>query len=364
MVNGLFHKLFPLPRYLERRATGIDISDRSIKYCDLAPGGKQLKLERFGEIALPVGVVESGQVKNRPALIEALTELRNRLGVVYVAVALPEEQAFIVKLTLPAMPRANLRQSIELQLEEYVPLPADSLVFDYDIVHGVTSDHNNYDLIISVFPKLLITDYFVAVTAAGLVPVSFEIEAQAVARALIPGGENQLNLVVDFGKTRTGFFIVDGGKVVATSTVASVGGEMVTATIQKNLGLSYEAAEHLKIERGILQSRDNRLLLFALIPVVSVLRDEINKFVSYWNTHSETGNGDKHLHKIILCGGQSTLPGLIEYLSSSLGLKVELGDVWANIVPKLTKVPPIKFNDSFKYATALGLALRNFDYHD
>jgi type IV pilus assembly protein PilM len=364
MVNSLFHKLFPLPRYLERRATGIDISDRSIKYCDLTPDGKQFKLERFGEIPLPVGVVESGQVKNRPALVEALAKLRSQLGVVYVAMALPEEPAFVVKLTLPAMPRANLRSSIELQLEEHVPLPADSLAFDYDIVRCPTPTRNDYDLIVSVFPKAIMTDYLEATIAAGLVPTSFEIEAQAIARALIPREEVRPSLVVDFGKTRTGFFVVSEGKVMATSTVASVGGEMVTATIQKNLGLSYEAAESLKIERGILQSRSNSLLLFALIPIISVLRDEINKFASYWDTHGEVGSGDKRLNKIILCGGQSTLPGLVEYLSSSLGIKVELGNVWANITPKQTKVPPIKFNDSFKYVASLGLALKSFDHHD
>lgn len=363
MVNNLFHKLFPPPQYLERRATGIDISDRSIKYCDLSPDGSQFKLERFGEIPLPVGVIESGQVKNKAMLTEVLAKLRNQLGIVHVAVALPEEPAFIVKMTLPAMPQANLRSSIELQLEEHVPLPADSLVFDYDIASSPTAGHNNYDLIVSVFPRAIMTDYLEAAMAAGLVPMSFEIEAQAVARALIPKQEKGSFLVVDFGKTRTGFFVVSDGKVMATSTVASVGGEMVTTTIQKNLGLSYEAAEHLKTERGILQSRSNSLLLFALIPVISVLRDEINKFASYWDTHGEVnsvGEG-KRLNKIILCGGQSTLPGLVEYLTSSLGAKVELGNIWINITPKLTKVPPIKFNDSFKYATAFGLALKNFD---
>jgi len=364
MVNSLFYKLFPPPRYLERRATGIDISDRSIKYCDLAPDGKQFKLERFGEVPLPVGVVDSGQVKNKTALTEALAKLRSELGITHIAVALPEEQAFIVKLTLPAMPQADLRQSIELQLEEHVPLPIDSLTFDYDIVHHPASGHNNYDLVVSVFPRSLMADYLEVVTAAGLFPTLFEIEAQAIARTLISRGENQPTLVVDFGKTRTGFFIVSDGKVAATSTVASVGGEMVTATIQKNLGLSYEAAERLKIERGILQSRSDSLLLFALVPIVSVFRDEINKFASYWDTHGEVGDNDRHLHKIVLCGGQSTLPGLVEYLSSSLGTKVELGNLWANITPQLTKVPPIKFNDSFKYATALGLALKNFDDDD
>jgi len=41
-------------------------------------------------------------------------------------------------------------------------------------------------------------------------------------------------------------------------------------------------------------------------------------------------------------------------------IPVNLSDVWTNILPAGQAVPPITFNESQKYATSLGLALRPF----
>ena len=71
----------------------------------------------------------------------------------------------------------------------------------------------------------------------------------------------------------------------------------------------------------------------------------------------------RRVTRVLLTGGQATLPGLVQYLAGGLGLAVELGDVWTNILDARRVLPPIKFNDSFKYATALGLALRDFNHY-
>jgi len=201
-------------------------------------------------------------------------------------------------------------------------------------------------------------DYIDAIAAAGLVPLSYEIEAQAAARTLIGCADRRIVLVADFGKTRTGLSVVGDGRVLATSTIATIGGELITTTIQRHLGLDYAAAEKLKIERGLLCSPDDDKLLFALAPIVSVLRDEISKFEEYWNTH-DGEYSPRHLAALMLCGGQATLPGLVEYLEGNLDLPVALGNVWTKIMDSTASLPPIKYNDSFKYAVAFGLALRS-----
>jgi type IV pilus assembly protein PilM len=153
MSVGLFYKLFPPPHYLEMRPTGVDISDRSIKFCDLEMAGHGYRVARFGEMSLPVGVIESGEIKNKAQLIESLRKFREEQKITYVSAALPEEQAYIVKLALPNMPRKALYQSIELQLEEYVPLPVDQVVFDYEIIRPPSKTHSGYEVAVSVFPK-------------------------------------------------------------------------------------------------------------------------------------------------------------------------------------------------------------------
>jgi Tfp pilus assembly PilM family ATPase len=100
-----------------------------------------------------------------------------------------------------------------------------------------------------------------------------------------------------------------------------------------------------------------------LLNSVSVLRDEIVRHLLYWQTHKD-GEGRNHprIKKILLCGGDSNLVGLPEYLSISAKTPVELADVWANITDKQKYIPSISFNKSLTFAAALGLALGDFEY--
>jgi Tfp pilus assembly PilM family ATPase len=61
-----------------------------------------------------------------------------------------------------------------------------------------------------------------------------------------------------------------------------------------------------------------------------------------------------------LCGGDSNLIGLPEYLSSSTKNPIEIANVWVNIINNEKYIPEIKFEDSLTYVAALGLALADF----
>lgn len=364
MVTGLFAKFFPPPKFLARPTIGLDISDRSLKYTRLTPGRHSFEVSLFGEKAIPAGLIESGQIRNQADLSKLLQSLRQELDEPCAMVSLPEEHAFVIHLDLPYMKAADLRSSIELQLDQYIPLKPEDAVFDYEIVKAPIEHGDNYKLAVTVFPKTLMMDYHSTLTLAGFQVLAYEIEAQAIARSVVKDKNPQTIMIVDFGKTRTSFFVTSGAKVLFTSTLSNVGGENLTQSVKKNLGLSYEEAQKLKEKQGLLAS-NNKELIYALMPLVSVLSDEINKIYNYWNTHqsqSEGSHGYQYVEQIIVSGGQATLPGLIEYLAASFSVPVNIANVWTNILPYDRVTPPIIFNQSQKYATSLGLALRPF--HD
>ena len=61
----------------------------------------------------------------------------------------------------------------------------------------------------------------------------------------------------------------------------------------------------------------------------------------------------------MLCGGGANLKGFSGFLSSQLEIPVEIGNPWINILPKDRKnKSQLSFEESLRYATALGLALR------
>lgn len=342
--------LFPPPRFLEMRPIGLDLSDRSLKYAELLTNGRHLTLGRFGEKAIPIGLIESGQIKKRDELIAAFAALRAELGRREVVVSLPEEEAFVVELALPRVRPSEVREAIELQLEGHIPLKVTEVVFDYDVIEAGVS--------VSVFPRARLDDYLTILQAAGFFPLAAEIEAHAITRALVRPNDSKTYLIVDFGKTRTSFFISRQGTVLFTSTASRVAGEDITRAIQKTLNIEYAAAEAEKIYSGLLASRRREELAFAIVPILSVLRDEIAKLVEYW-----AGNALHQaapIQEVVLTGGQSTLPGLVEYLGGGLHVPVRVGNVWENIIDINHTVPPLTLNESQRFATSFGLALRHF----
>ena len=357
-----FDRLFPAPKYLVRPTVGLDISDQSVKFIELDRRGRRLAVSRYGEKPIPVGTIESGLIKDQAALTKVLAALVAEQKFTQVVISLPEEEAYVVRLSLPIVNPAELRESLELQLEEHIPLPAAEIAFDFEILNQPSPPPRrptSSDLSLSAFPKNTIVDYLTALAAAGLTPLAAEIEAQAIARAVGRAGDEQLALVVDFGKTRTSFFIVHGEVVLFTATANQIGGEDITKAVQKNLNLTYAAAEKLKIERGLLTIKNQRALFDSILPIVSVLRDEIVKHYFWWESRrSEQVRPDRSIERIIICGGQATLPGLIDYLNLNLDWPVELGNPWTNIFSFEDYIPELNLNQALRYTTALGLALR------
>lgn len=336
-------------------AAGLDLSDRSLKFVTFRQVHGQRRLHQFGQAEIPLDVMQSGEIKNKAALINILREVKAKWQLERVIIALPEEHAYIVRVPLPAASPSEQRESIELQLEEHVPLKASEVVFDYEPVAGKKNL-----AIVSVFPERLARDYEEVLLEAGLSPVASEIEAQAIAHAVVPDTERETVIVVDFGKTRTGFFVVREQQVLFSSTTRQLGGDIITLAISKNLNLPSDKAETLKLKQGLLGGSGQDELAMALVPVLSALRDEVSKIDNYWNRQlQDAGVDEGKIARLILCGGEAALPGLIEYLSGRLSLPVSLGQVWTNALDYRSAVPTIPFRQSLRYATAIGLALRS-----
>ena len=356
-------KFFPTPQFLAIPAVGLDISDRSIKLVDISKTNHHLALKRFTEIDLPPGVIEAGVIKKPDVLIEALRKLKKDHNLSSVVAALPEEWAYIVRLSLPALSHQEMRQAIELQLDQYVPLPVNDVVFDYEVIGVPKAGSGGYDVAVSVFPQKEASAYASVLVEAGLTPLAFEIESQALARACLVPRDNTTTLILDIGKTRTGLGVVVRGSVALTSTIPNIGGRDMTRNIERSLNITTEEAEKLKKDRGLSRALDNEAVFTALIPMMSSLKDELTRVIEFWKTEqSQSDYQERPVERIVVCGGQASLPGFVEYLSGQLNLPVFIGDPWTNAKEIVDLVPQLSFEDSLRFSTAIGLALRAAHY--
>ena len=337
----------------------LDISDQSIKYGELHSSATGLSLGRYGQAKIPPGVIVSGKIENEDRLVEVLKTLRIKEELHFVRVALPEEQMYLFTLSLPKVEGGDVRETILLSIEEHIPLSAGDTLFDYEVL----SETDTTALVqVAAIAALTIESYLSVFDRAGLVPVSFELETQAIARAVIPKDDNTTMMIVDFGETRTGISIASGGKVLFTSTL-DMGGKILTDMIAKNFSISFEEAEKMKLSYNLSSSHPANDIFPAIISGISVLRDEISKHMIYWGTHEDEMKRKRDpISKIVLCGGDSNLYGLADYFSVSMKIKVEHANTWVNISDMKNGVPDMPYEESLSYVTMLGLALGDYIY--
>jgi type IV pilus assembly protein PilM len=360
MLSALL-RVIPPPAFLTMPCVGVDISDTSLKYVAFKPtlrdhGDRELTL--WGDIDIPSGVVNRGEVLDPQKLVAVLREFKDLSKSEFVRVSLPEERAYMFETEIKHnTPLKEIRSLLEFRLEENVPIPSRDVFFDYTIMPFVTGD-TSAKVSVVAYAKQTILSYYDACMSAGLRPITFEVEAQAMARSMVPSDISGAALIVDFGKTRTGIGIVCKGTLLYTSTI-DIGGAQLSQVLRKTIGDKPEVElTRIKNTEGLVRGVDASTIRDALIPTVSVIKDEILARMQYWNVRS--GNqAERRIAAVILCGGSANLKGFPEYMTETLGVPTVRGNVWENALSLTSTVPPIDRRHSFGYAAAIGLALKN-----
>jgi type IV pilus assembly protein PilM len=360
MLNAL-SKMLPPPTYLMMPCVGVDISDTSMKYVAFEPttlNKTEKKIKLWGDITIPNGAVQRGQVNDTEQLVSVLKELKRETKAEFIRVSLPEERAYLFETEIKKnIPMKEVRSLLEFRLEENVPIPSREVFFDYHILPGA-SEGNKAQVAVAAYARETILKYYDSCIAAGLRPVSFEVEAQAMARSVVPHDTTGATMLVDFGKTRTGIGIVYKGVLLYTSTI-DIGGNQLSQAMRKVLGEDVAESEltRLKNTQGLIRGVDSSQVYDTLLSTVSVVKDELATRMQYWHMRGDDIKS-RRITSVIVCGGSANLKGLPAYLSETLGVPCTRGNVWENTFSLDSTIPPIDKRHSYGYATAIGLALK------
>lgn len=171
-------------------------------------------------------------------------------------------------------------------------------------------------------------------------------------------------VTADIGGGTTDGMIYYDGRPVKTFTV-NIAGKLMTSDLAFGLGVSYEDAEALKLNYGILSqshsisltSKDNQQKIIKPNAIEQILKARIAELASFINKEiAESKNQMKS--GLLLTGGGSEVKGIQNYMSKLLGLEVfkEKPAISKELFPISAKPG---FDDtsflSTKYATAVGL---------
>jgi Tfp pilus assembly PilM family ATPase len=324
--HPLLYRLFPIPTYLTLDTVGIDISPKSVCAMKLSQGKAGLVPTLFKEELLSdeCELLESkDDLKRCEPLRVALLKMKEELKLRFVKVSLPEMKTYIFKTSLPHEALATIEDALTVKLQENVPLDPNEILYDFQIL-PMQKNQRMIDVVVTVFPKNVITTYTDLLYEVGLVPIAFESESQSNARAVVGQHDDTPYLLMHMGYTKVNLAIVERGVVHYTSSIP------------------YPSEEIIKD--------------FASQPALA-LRAKINTLLVYWFTNKHNPEVDEQISNTIVTGPFASAPGLIEFLEKGVRINVDTANVWRNCFDINEYVPDIPQDTALRFSTAIGLAL-------
>jgi type IV pilus assembly protein PilM len=339
---------------------GLDIGSSCIKAVELKRSRAGIEVAHLGVEPLASDVVVDSMIMDSPSVSSAITKLFNDNGIKVRAVATSVSgHSVIVKpISIPTRSEGELESDIKSEAAQHIPFDIDVVNIDYQVLSEDLSGPQ-MDIILVAVKKDKILNYTNVLNMAGKTPAVVDIDAFALQNCYEYNYEPAPGTTVallNIGASVMNINIVKGSKPLFTRDV-SVGGHQYTDSLQKELDLSFDDAESLKLGQKVgTVSEDAKLPILQQVTEIIVL--EIQKTFDFFRA---TAAGE-HIERIYLAGGSSKVTGLMEALRQEFSLPVEVLNPFARInYAEGTLAAELIGQNAGQLAVAVGLALRSFD---
>jgi type IV pilus assembly protein PilM len=343
-------------------ALGLDIGSSSVKLVQLKEAKRGYVLEAFGVAPLPPEAIVDGALMNSTAIVEAIRQLTTqyKLKSREVAIGVSGHSVIIKKISMPRMTQEELEESIQWEAEQYIPFDVKDVNIDVQILTPADQDTGTgqMDVLLVAAKKDMINDYTSVVSEAGLSPVV--VDAFAVQNAFEVNYEaprNETVVLVNAGAAVCNINVLAGGLTTFTRDV-TMGGNQFTEEIQKQLNVSYDEAEKLKVGGDAAQDSDSVVpqeVERVIQGVAEQLAGEIQRSLDFYTASA----ADSHIARLYLSGGTAKIPALFKVIEQRVGVPVEILNPFKSVEIDNRRFEPEYVMDvAPSAAVAIGLALR------
>jgi type IV pilus assembly protein PilM len=337
--------------YQDKPIIGLDISQTGIKV--MAVDSKKWLVLGYGSVDLDPAKVQKSLEAGDAYLADNISSLLHekvigQLPSDQTILSVPTSRTFSRMFTIPVKAESTLADAVEIEVDQYIPIPISSLYVDYSVIER-TKDQ--LTVIMSAVPKTLVDSCLSAARTAGLQPIMVEPGINSVARVLEAAEEGHLpTLIVDIGPASTDIAVLDGG-AIRISGGLGIGGNTFTLDIAKKLGVALENAHQLKVLNGLSAGPRRAKITAALTPSLQRIATEVRKVIRYYN---ERISDDRKLEQMIIVGGGSNVPGIGDYFTNELVMPARVASPWQKL--DFGKLPQPNKQFRPRYITVAGLA--------
>lgn len=340
-----------------KRLVGIDVGSRYIKLAEIDYSPKGSKLLNLAIAPTPEGAFMGAEL-NQPELIgSAIAGLISAEKVKNdkVAFGLYGTSVMVKKITMPKIDKKVLAQQIRWEAEQYIPFDLNQIVLAHHINERSIQPDTINVLIIAAQNTTVAQNQQIA-RAAGLKLEVLDLASFALANCFELGHGTQLgmnHMLVHVGAFTTHVVIVSNGEIEFVRDI-SLGSHSCTLEIHKEMGLSIDEAEALKV--GASRGEEVPEDIFRYIESFNQsLSDEIKNSLDYFIGSQPDGSGISHIY---MSGGGARMLGLVDKISSATEQQVQNFNPLAGFKSVSPKIQALGEEAIFYSPIAIGLGIR------
>jgi type IV pilus assembly protein PilM len=349
---------------MARKPIGLDIGTTAVRAVELGGDGHRPTLIRIAQQPLPAGAVAGGEIREPHQVAEAIRELWHigKFGGRQVILGVGNQRVVVREVVLPWLEEKDLRQALPFQVREFVPIPIEEAILDYQVVEELDQDGRHMvKLMLAAAHRGMVQRMIESVESARLQVVGVDLIPFAVVRSAGSNGDR----ILDENEDLTEEAVVDVGAEVSSICVHSHGrprfvrivqwgGRSVTSAIAKALGLPEPDAEKLK--RGQDHDADEETVARAeeiSRQVMSAFADDLRSSLDFYRTQ----NSSARIGRVLMTGGGSKLPGLGDVVKERLSADVGTGHPFKRVSVPDDLPPDVMGEAEPLLAVAVGLAM-------
>jgi type IV pilus assembly protein PilM len=337
---------------------GIDIGSHSIKVCEISGSPKKFKVDKFGSYVLSEAAIIEDEFQKPSEISEGLLEAMKRAGINSKTgcLGLYGPNTMTKRLNVPEGTNEEIEDHIMWEAEQYITFGADESQISFHIIGE--NEGGGKDALVAAARIDTLESFSNILLEAKVTAKIVDLNVLAVTNVFEEVFRADLeeysqgSIILDFGAQSTKVIVYKRGGPIFTKEIA-VGGGLITEEIQRQMAVSYEEAEDLKIngdENGNLPQEVLNIVNMQVDQQVAEVKKNINFYISQ-------GSAEK-VNYCFITGGNSLVAGMMEKLTASIGIEVRRIDIFSKIKVDERKAEKGLEQLSAISAVAIGLAMR------
>lgn len=319
--------------------TGIDITHRSLKAVILKPTGKSFSLLGYKEIVLNGDIVAENQLINHQEIVNTLKEIKKSLPLFHRKVAIAVPDSAVISKVLPLdfdLEESEIEFAVAQAFSLQSPIPIDELSLDYVPCDGGCMTKNRQYQVFAT-RKELVDSRVKLLEKAGLKPAVVDVHAQVAGEVW--------QLAAEANPENNSFCLVEVRERDGSITMFNTEGELF------HKEFAWSPSEPLVQDSNFSEGGE------AEIKAIDHFNQDVAKNIQRQLQLYSSVSGSNDVQGLWLSGSRASTPMLLETLSTCLGIRCEILNIFEHFEIQLS---PRRRRDLdwHRFTTAAGIAVR------